>query len=191
MSNNYFFMIATSPAFGPTVEVVDAPSVRTTKGKSIGDIEEPFRIELVVDRSAPAEGEYPPRDIHESAKFTFFSRKFIDALTSLGVENIEYFEADVLDTATNEKLDYCAVNILGRINAVDKDHSDLIMVGDNMIDVEKMVLDKSKIQDHKIFMLGEIPMLIVVHQSIKEIVEKQGLTGFRFFSEEEYEPGII
>lgn len=191
MSNNYFFMIATSPAFGPTVEVVNAPSVRTTKGKRIGDIDEPFRIELVVDRTAPVDAEYPPRDIHESAKFTFFSRKFIDTLASLSVDNIEYFEADVLDTTTNQKLDYCAVNILDRINAVDKDNSDLIMVGDNMIDVEIMVLDESKIQEHKIFMLAEIPMLIVVHKSIKDIVEKQGLTGFRFISEEEYESGII
>jgi len=191
MSNNYFFMIATSPAFGPTVEVINAPSVRTTKGKRIGDLDESFRIELVVDRSAPVDGEYPPRDIHESAKFTFFSRRFIDALSSLGVDNIEYFEADVLDTFTDQKLDYCAVNILGKINAVDKDNSDLIMVGGNMIDVEKMVLDESKIQEHKIFMLGEFPMLIVVHKSIKEIVEKQGFTGFMFFSEAEYEPGII
>ena len=54
-------------------------------------------------------------------------------------------------------MDYCAVNILDRINAVDKDNSDLIMVGDNMIDVEIMVLDESKIQEHKISSINEKP----------------------------------
>ena len=190
MSNNYFIMLATSPAFGPTVEVIDAPAVRTTKGNKIGGIDKPFTVELVVDKSAPV-GEYPPRDIHESPKFSLFSRQFIDALTSLNVDNIEYLKANVSVKANQKKLDYCVVNVLDKINALDKDESDFIIIEDQVIDVETMVFDESKIQGRKIFMLGEIPLLIVVHKSIKEIVEAQGLTGFAFISSDEYEPGMI
>lgn len=192
MNTDYFVMIATSPWAGPTVEVIDAPRVRTTKGKLIGKTDVPFTVELVTDTRVLPTDNFPPRDIHESPKFKLFSRKFIDALNSLGVDNIEYLPVDVTDKKTNQKMDYCVVNVLGRINALDVGESEFILSSaGGIMDVKKMVFDNDKIQGHKIFMLGEIPMLIIVHKCIKDIVESQGLTGFRFISQDEYQPGDI
>ena len=192
MNKNYFVMVAESPWAGPTVKVVDVPDVRATRGKLIGNINKPFIVNLVTDpRALPTES-FPPRDIHESAKFTLYSRKFFDLLNSSGVTNIEYFPADVTDLRTNQKLEYYVGNILGRINALDHVASEFILgsVGEIM-SIERMVFDESKIQGHKIFMLGELPLVIIVHRSIKEAAEAEGLTGIRFFSDDEYEPGII
>jgi len=192
MSNDYFVMVATSPWAGPTVEVISTPRVRTTKGKLIGETDVPFIVELVTDsRVSPTES-FPPRDIHESPKFKLYSRKFINALNSLGIDNIEYLPVEVTDKKTNERMDYCVANVLGRINALDENKSEFLFSSHGgIMDVNKMVFDNNKIQEHKIFMLGEVPMLVIVHKSIKEIVEQLGLTGFRFISQDEYQPGDL
>ena len=192
MSKDYFIMVATSPWAGPSVEVISAPRVRTTKGKLIGEIERPFIVELVTDSRVLPTDNFLPRDIHESAKFKLYSRKFINAINSLGIDNIEYLPVDVTNRKTNQKMDYCVANVLGRINALDENKSEFLFSSNGgIIDVKKMVFDRHKIQEHKIFMLGEVPMLVIVHKSIKEIVESLGLTGFKFISQDEYQPGDL
>ena len=192
MSKDYFVMVATSPWAGPTVEVISAPRVRTTKGKLIGETERPFIVELVTDSRVLPTDNFLPRDIHESAKFKLYSRAFINALNSLGIDNIEYLPVEVTNKKTNERMDYCVANVLGRINALDENKSEFLFSSrGGIMDVNKMVFDSHKIQEHKIFMLGEIPMLVIVHKSIKEIVEQLGLTGFRFISQDEYQPGDL
>lgn len=192
MSENYFFMIADSPWAGPTVKVVDVPDVDATDGEFIGGVSKPFRVDLITDpRVLPTES-FPPRDIHEASGFKLFSRKFIDILTGLGVSNIEYLPAEVTDVRTAQKVDYSVANILGRLSALDEDESDFVFSSSGkLMGVNSIVFDEKKIEGHKIFMLGEIPLLIVAHKSIKEAVEEHGLTGFVFLAQDEYEPGMI
>ncbi len=188
MNHHYYVMIATSPWAGPTVDVISTPNVRTTKGKVIGEISAPFNVTLITDERALSTEDFPPRDIHESAKFKLFSRRFMNALDTLNIDNIEYLPAIVTNQATNENLDYSVANVIGRIHALDKEKSEIQLDSHgNIMGVRKMVFDDQKIQDQKIFMLGEIPSLIIVHESVKDIVESEKLTGFRFIAGEDYD----
>ena len=188
MNHHYYVMIATSPWAGPTVDVISTPNVRTTKGKVIGEISAPFNVTLITDEKAPSTEDFPPRDIHESTKFKLFSRRFMNALDTLNIDNIEYLPAIVTNQATNENLNYSVANVIGRIHALDKEKSEIQLDSHgNIMGVRKMVFDDQKIQDHKIFMLGEIPSLIIVHESVKDIVESKKLTGFRFIAGEDYD----
>lgn len=192
MGQNYFIMIADGPWAGPTVKVVEVPEVDVTDGVFVGGVSKPFRVDLVTDLRASASEVFPPRDIHEASGFRLFSRKFIDLLKDLGVDNIEYLPAEVVDTQSGKKLDYSVANILGRINALDEAASDFVFSSSGkLIGVDKMVFDEKRIEGLTIFMLGEIPLLSVVHCSVKEAVEANGLTGFVFLSEDEYEAGMI
>ena len=188
MDNNYYVMIATSPWAGPSVDVISQPNVRTNRGKVIGEIPSPYKVTLITDEKAPITEDFPPRDIHESAKFTLFSRKFIDTLSNLDIENIEYLPAEVTDQATNKTLDYSVANIVKRITALDEEKSDFIFDSHgNIMGVGEMVFDESKIQNHKIFLLSEVPSLIIVHESIKNAVESENLTGFLFIADKDYD----
>lgn len=192
MDKNYFIMIAESPWAGPTVKVLHKPEVDVMDGLLVGEVGEPFRLELITDPRALPTEPFPPRDLHEGSAFVLFSRKFIHVLEDLGVDNIEYLTAEVTNVRTEEVLDYSIANILGRMNALDEEASEFILSSrGNIMGIEKMVFDEKKIGGQKMFLLGELPLLIVVHRSVKEAVEANGLTGFVFLSEEEYEPGMI
>src|SRR6187431_2619979 len=101
MTKNFFIMIADSPWAGPTVEPVSVPSVDALEGEFINGLETPFVVNLVTEPSALPTENFPPRDIHEASKFMLFSRKFVELLEGLGVDNIQFLPADVTDLRVN------------------------------------------------------------------------------------------
>lgn len=191
---NYYLMFADSEWGGPFIEVVSAPSMRATKGKSLlgENVELFYRLRLVQDDNVTNPDEFPPLDLHESAKFRLFSRKFIELLQDLGVDNIEYFPTELVYAAKNQYLDYAVANVVGKINALNLDDSVVIRDSEgNIVQITSLVLDENKIAAHKFFWLGEVPLIMIVHRSIKEMVEERGLAGFFFVEDHEYEPGMI
>jgi hypothetical protein len=48
-NKNFYIMLATTASAGPTVKVIDAPRVKANRGKLIGEIQQPFEIQLVTE----------------------------------------------------------------------------------------------------------------------------------------------
>lgn len=185
-------MLADPPWAGPTAKVMSGPDIRAYNGEPIHGIDERFEILLSVDSKAPHPINFPPLDIHGPNRTLIFSQKFIEVLAELKVTDIQYFDADVTYEPTGEKVSYKVANVLGLVEGLDREKSDLILSPQgNVLEIEHMCLDEERLLEQKIFRLQEDSMLIIVHKSIKEAVERAGLKGFMFVTDDEYEPGMI
>lgn len=189
---NYYIMLADPPWAGPTSKVVKGPDIMVNDGVFLSDVKDKYEIVLSVDKKAENPAEFPPCDIHGPTRTLMFSQRFIDILNSLGVDNVQYFDADVTYEPTGEKCPYKVANIVGIVSGLDMDESEVIMSGKgNVLDIEVMSLDEEKLKGQKVVRLQEDIMLMIVHRTIKEAVEEAGLTGFLFLADDEYEPGMI
>jgi len=189
---NYYLMLTDTPSTAPHVEVIKGPDITVNDGVSIDDVTEEYEIALSVDKKIKNIAECSPCDIHGPSRSLLFAKRFIDLLAKHQINNIQYLNADVTYTATNEKVAYKVANIVGIVSGLDLDKSTVISSRQgNILEIEEMVLDEDKLSGHKIFRLKESIMHIVVHKSIKEAIEKAGLTGFMFLTDEEYEPGML
>lgn len=189
---DYFIMLADPPAAGPTATVKKGPEIQVNNGVCLEDVQGTYEIVLSVDRSATDASEYPPLDIHGPTRPLLFSQRFVDVLDSLGVDNIQYFDADVVYEPTGETLPYNVANVVGVVSGLNLEQSDVIVSPKgNVLNIEAMCLDEQKLEGHKVCRLEERVMHIVVHKSVKEAVEAADLTGFLFVSDDEYEPSMI
>lgn len=185
-------MLADPPSAGPVSKVIKGPEMMVNDGVFRNAISKPYEIVLSVDKQAKNLRDYPPCDIHGPGRSLLFSQRFIHILDSLGVDNIQYFDADVTYAPTGAKHDYKVANIVGLVSALDMNQSEVILSRQgNVLDIEEMHLDEQKLEGYKICRLKEDTMLIIVHKSIKEAVDNAALTGFMFVTDEEFEPGMI
>lgn len=189
---NFFIMLPDPPWAGPTVKVLKKPDVMVNDGVLLRDVKDKYEMILTVDEKAKDPKEFPPCDIHGPSRTLMFSKRFVEILMGMGVDNIQYLDADVTYEPTGEKLPYKVANVVGIISGLDMGRSDVLLSAqDNVIEIEAMCFDENKLRGHKIFRLQEHIMLLVVHRSIKEAIENAGLTGFMFLTDDEYEPGMI
>lgn len=189
---NFFIMLADLPLAGSSVKTLKKPDVMVNDGVFLHDVKEKYEMLLTVDKKAEDPGEYSPCDIHGPSRTLMFSKQFIEILAALGVDNIQYLDADVTYEPTGEKVLYKVANVVGILSGLDLEQSNIILsTQGNVLSINTMRFDESKLDGHKIFRLQEDIMLLVVHRSIKEAVENAGLTGFMFLTDDEYEPGMI
>jgi hypothetical protein len=188
---NFYIMLENAPWAGPNVSTLTGPDFMIDDGVYIAEHEQPYEISLTVDKQAENPTEFPPCDIHMLESGYLFSERFIKLLSDLNVDNIQYIKAKVTYEPTGLQLPYKAANIIGIVSGLDLDNSEVEFDDDIVIDIESMCFDESKMQGHKIFRLQESIMHVVVHRSIKEAIEEDGLTGFMFVTDDEYEPGMI
>jgi len=189
---NFYLMLIDTPSAGPFAELVKGPDLSVNDGEFIDDVTEPFKINLSVDKQAKNTDEFPPCDVHGPSRTLMFSQQLIELLTKLEVDNIQYFDTDVTYTLTGEKVNYKVANIIDVVSGLDLEKSDVILSRQgNVLEIEAMCLDESKLSGHKVFRLQESIMHLVVHKSIKEAIERAGLTGVMFLTDDEYEPGML
>ena len=116
--------------------------------------------------------------------FPLMSDALIKALHDAGVDNLQTFPAILRDPETGlERADYKVVNVLGKIAAADMDNSKYIdMGGMGMIAVgfRDLVIDESKTMDALLFRLAESITDVVIHESVKEHLEKSGFKYLRY-----------
>ncbi len=118
-----------------------------------------------------------------------FSSRLRELLDSLGIDNIEYYNLEMVDPRTGEKFsDYKIANVVGLADCVDREKSDLKYFDDGDIKrIRKLVLDESRIPSKlRIFRLAGRTILTLVHRSVKEAIEKAGISGCVFYKPEEY-----
>ncbi len=189
---NFSIMLENGPWAGPNATTLSGPDFMIDDGVYIDDKEQSYEISLAVDKQAENPVDFPPCDIHRLDSGFMFSKRFIDLLAQLNVDNIQYFDTKVTLEPGGEQLQYKAANIVGKVMGLDMENSEVRLTSKGSImGIMKMKFDESKMQGHKIFRLQERVMLVVVHKSIKEAVENAGLTGFMFVSDDEYEPSMI
>lgn len=191
--NQFYIMLADTPWAGPVAEVIKGPDIMVNNGVALDSITESYQIHLSVDEKAGNPHEFSPCDIHGPGRSLLFSKEFIDILASLGVENVQYFDADVTYLPTGKKYAYKVSNIVGIVSGLDMEHSEVLLSPrGNVIEIERMKLDESKLKGHKMVRLQESAgTLVIVHESIKNAVDNAGLRGFLFLRDHEYKPGFM
>lgn len=118
-----------------------------------------------------------------------FSSRLRELFGNIGVENIEYYDFEIVNPKNGKKYsDYKIANVVGLVDCVDTEKSDLKYFDDGDIKrIRKMFLDESKIPPElRVFRLTKMPIVTVVHQSIKDAITEAGITGCVFRRPEEY-----
>ncbi len=118
-----------------------------------------------------------------------FSNKAVELLKAMNIENIELIDFEIYDPEQDKIYDdYKVVNIVGVVDCVDLDRSNLrFYQSGNIKFIRKLALDESKIPEEvKIFRLEKFKLLIVVHDDIKKAFEAAGITGCVFYHPEDY-----
>jgi hypothetical protein len=118
------------------------------------------------------------------------SVRMLDMLAKAGVDNIESFEATLLDkNGKPAPEEFRAVNIIGRVSCADLDASDCECddpddpVG---VDFDSLVIDEERADGHIFFRLHEAVNGVVVHDSVRQALEPLNLRGIVFVNPEDW-----
>ena len=119
-----------------------------------------------------------------------FRDDLLSALKSAGVENLQLFDAVLIDPVANVRYEtYKAVNVVGLIAAADLEKSEYSTPsGIPRIDTDfdSLALDPSKIKDTYMFRLAESVNAIVIRHNVKQAVEGAGIPYIDFVEPEEW-----
>lgn len=105
------------------------------------------------------------------------SRELISSLETCGVDNLQVFDAKVKISDSGETLDsYAAVNIVGLIEAADLaasdyDASPLTNRTQYSTSFDSLTVDEEKVNGALCFRMAESVSTILVHQSVKDVLE--------------------
>lgn len=123
--------------------------------------------------------------MYDDVRYPLMRDDLIDALQSLGVDNLQLFDAVVRDPATgSEYTNYKAFNIVGVVSAADMDRSVLMGTSDSrMIDVdfESLTIDENKAKGFRLFRLAESVNAIIVDEAVRDEIERRGIPGMVFY----------
>jgi hypothetical protein len=149
----------------------DIPGINFLKGRPFDPaiaLPRPLRFEL--SREAP--GEMP---WFFKAGGPLMHDRMVEALRVAGVDNIDVYDALVVDPADGSKwTDYKAVNIIGLVAAADPGQSVFDPADRTRLiatKFEKLVLDPAKARGVLMFRLAEKVSAIVVHEKVKQEIE--------------------
>jgi hypothetical protein len=113
-----------------------------------------------------------------------FSKRLLEVLRANGVENIDVYPCTIRNVVSGEVHEsHSVVNIIGKISCIDRSRSQLVFATgseNEIIGYDSILLDESKIGGARLFLLAEMPVQIVVHETIVEAVEQAKLTGIEF-----------
>lgn len=115
---------------------------------------------------------------------------FIEALEEAGVDNLELYDAHVINPLDGKTYDnYKAVNILGLISCANLDES--VMMGDSDSELLDMDFDELSIDEEKaggalFFRLAENVTAIIVHKTVVDIVKSKNIPGVKFLLPENW-----
>lgn len=164
-------------ARGPEPEIQESWML----GRRLDERSVPQRLKYTLD---PDYGG-TPKAMYDSKAQPVMSDDLREVLTKAGVDNVQYFDAILVDPESRrEYANYKAFNIVGLVAAADMERSELMGTSDSTIgdvDFHALVLDESKTGGMLLFRLAEKISAIVVHQRIKAAIEASGIPGFVFY----------
>lgn len=118
-----------------------------------------------------------------------FSDAMIEALHTAGVDNLDLYDVIIDDPFTGKPhLDYKVVNIIGAIAAADLGQSKFKAWGTPLVDVDfdSLVIDSAKTGGALMFRLAENVAGIVVHEHVKNQLEKARIQYLDFDPPEQW-----
>lgn len=117
------------------------------------------------------------------------NRKIREILNDVGVDNIQYFKTRLVNSSSGEiGEDYMIANIVGKVDCLDYERSELELdQNGNIKFIDSLsIKDEGVIDYGNIFRLSAFHPVIVVSTMIKEEMEKNKITGIKFYRPEDY-----
>jgi len=173
-------LVPGAPALGDLPDDIDL--MDWVQGKVMPAPPSPLRL-LLSENSGDFRG-----DIIESL-LTLYSDKLKDALTTFGVDNVDYYPVE-LEHPTTHHIEggYWLANVIGLVNCVDLDKSSFVRRASGTgIILEAFTIDGARAPEQPIFRLDEKATLVVINEHLKARLDLVGLTGGRLTWTEEYE----
>ena len=108
---------------------------------------------------------------------------------SLGIENIDYYPAQIIEHGSTERKDgYYAANIIGLVKSMDRDASEFEEDEDGLIDdIDLLVVDAKTALEYPIFRMAEMPSVILIHGRYKKPIEEAHITGLQLVPTEDWD----
>jgi hypothetical protein len=146
--------------------------------------------ELEIDIDRESHGKLTDDLVIQKRRCVLHSNRLINVLQSAGVDNIDYYPCRISDEATGKVYrSHQAVNILDMVFCLDRDNSKLTIDEEEPNEIwyiDNLKLLEDRLGDVLMFRLGERPSIVIVHEKVKEAVEKAGITGVVFLPAEGY-----
>lgn len=138
-------------------------------------ISEPIKATLSVNSGKDL------RDAFLATNVTLFSLRLVTALEAAGVDNLQIYPAEILDPKLNRTTsDFRAVNIVGLVEAADMQKSSYDPTSEPpMAEFENIVLKTKLPKNLLIFRLAENPSFILIHETVKKVLDQQRWAGFQ------------
>jgi hypothetical protein len=128
--------------------------------------------------------------MYDDAAYPLMRDDLIEALQSVGVDNLQLFPAVIKDPTTGvEHTNYKAFNIVGVVAAADMEKSERMPTSDSqMIDVDfaSLAIDESKAAPFRMFRLAESVSAIIVDDVVRGEVKRRAIPGMKFYKPENW-----
>lgn len=109
------------------------------------------------------------------------SAALIDTLRRAGVDSIDYFPLRLVNDQTGTVLrTHHVANLLDVVFCLDREQSELEVDDEEpneIWSIDKMKLIDDRLGESLMFRLGEMREIVIVHESVKQAVERAGLSG--------------
>lgn len=141
----------------------------------------PLRLAL-----SPRSGEF--RGCIIEGLLTLFHEDFRDALTRLGVDNVQYFPVELEAPDGMIERAYSLVNVIGLIAAVDASQSVIRpRAGGVRGQLYSFKIDPAKARGQKLFRIVEAPTLIVIDEALRDGLMASESSGIVMLPTERYD----
>jgi hypothetical protein len=110
------------------------------------------------------------------------TKRLYEALLAAGVTNLDVYPAELIDPISNTVYtDYLAFNIIGLISAANLNQSIYSTDESQLsVDFDSLSIDEKKTHGALLFRLAESTNGIVIHESVKVVIESSGLDTLTF-----------
>lgn len=144
--------------------------------------EEPFPNDTFYVKPCMGSGKEMP-DFFDSA-VPLMSKRLLTALRDLDVDNIDAYPVTVKEENVGEEWDnYSAVNIIGLVDALDREQSDM----EDEYTFHSTVIDKNKAEGLLCFRLFCGPTKLVIHERVAKTLVDMNLKGVLIVKTEDYD----
>jgi hypothetical protein len=125
--------------------------------------------------------------------FPVISARFKTLLLAEKVTHLEFCPVQLIHTKTQE-IDntYSFLNILDNVLCLDREASEYEVFpgSDEVISIEKLVLEEEKLRGRDLVRLHESPVTILVSPRLRNAIEAAGLTGIKLVAVDDYHDEI-
>jgi len=119
---------------------------------------------------------------------TLFHQRFRDDLTSLGIDNIQYFPVELQNPEGGIEHNYLLINVLGLVRAVDVSASVFEpMPTGGQGHLKSFKIDPAKAAGQRLFRLAEAPTLIIIDQTLRDALSTRTVPGVIMLPTERYD----